>query len=102
MSGKVFLLHRQSCCQVYSSNKLNQFSSTLRFVFAKTFQAERAEPTCGEKQSKSATVQQACVKKSSDWPSEAFLHRDLAPVQIDLAAACTDSVKLSRKCEYPP
>ena len=29
-------------------------------------------------------------------------HRDLAPVQIDLAAACTDSGKLSRKCEYPP
>ena len=28
-------------------------------------------------------------------------HRDLAPVQIDLAAACTDSGKLSRKCEYP-
>ena len=30
------------------------------------------------------------------------LHRDLAPVQIDLAAACTDSGKLSRKCKYPP
>ena len=29
-------------------------------------------------------------------------HRDLAPVQIDLAVACTDSGKLSRKCEYPP
>ena len=29
-------------------------------------------------------------------------HRNLAPVQIDLAAACTDSGKLSRKCEYPP
>ena len=29
-------------------------------------------------------------------------HRDLAPVQIDLAAACTGSGKLSRKCEYPP
>ena len=29
-------------------------------------------------------------------------HRDLTPVQIDLAAACTDSGKLSRKCEYPP
>ena len=27
------------------------------------------------------------------------LHRDLASVQIDLAAACTDSWKLSRKCE---
>ena len=26
-------------------------------------------------------------------------HRDLAPVQIDLAAACTDSGKFSRKCE---
>ena len=31
-----------------------------------------------------------------------LLHRDLAPVQNDLAAACTDSGKLSRKCEYPP
>ena len=29
-------------------------------------------------------------------------HRNLAPVQIDLAAACADSGKLSRKCEYPP
>ena len=29
-------------------------------------------------------------------------HRDLAPVQIDLAAACMGSGKLSRKCEYPP
>ena len=28
-------------------------------------------------------------------------HRDLAPVQIDLAAECTDSGRLSRKCEYP-
>ena len=32
----------------------------------------------------------------------AYPHRDLAPVQIDLAAACTDSGKSGRKCEYPP
>ena len=32
----------------------------------------------------------------------ASLHRDLSLVQIDLVAACTDSGKLSWKCEYPP
>ena len=37
-----------------------------------------------------------------EWMTDKGIHRDLAPVQIDLAAACTDSGKLSRKCEYPP
>ena len=38
-----------------------------------------------------------------DERSDRFqVHRDLAPVQIDLANACMDSGKLSRKCEYPP
>ena len=30
-----FLLHRQSCCQVFCSNKLDHFSWTLLFVFCK-------------------------------------------------------------------
>ena len=41
--------------------------------FAKTFQADRAEPTRREMQFKSVTLQKACVEKSSDSPSEAFL-----------------------------
>ena len=46
------------------------------------------------------------ITASKETPSllqkDTITHRDLAPIQIDLAAACTDSGKLSRKCEYPP
>ena len=38
----------------------------------------------------------------TDGSDVSLVHRDLSPVQIDLAVACTDSGKLSRKCEYPP
>ena len=44
----------------------------------------------------------ACPLACCCLPLTRAAHRDLAPVQIDLAAACTDSGKLSRKFEYPP
>ena len=49
-------------------------------------QLSRAGPCC------SARLQKTRVN----------FHRALALVQIDLAAACTDSGKMGRKCEYPP
>ena len=73
MSRYVFLLHRQSCCQVFCSNKLDHFFGLYFLFFAKMSQAEREEPTRRENQSKSETLQWACVEKFSDSPSKAFL-----------------------------